>query len=180
MARFVEDTDDFSVSPPPPGMIDHGTAGEYEEAAATFTGKKAKSSNVKPPNKDKTLKSALEQVAKFIPTEILAAYITLFSAANALDIDKYSNQRRWFFGIALLVGVLGTWLYVAKMVQDKRYKWVNQWMASIAFLVWAYAYPIGLFNELKVYNSVGALFLLVIFTVVSGLIDIRPRGKTLG
>src|SRR5205823_2961229 len=113
---------------------------------ATFTGKRAggsggktKFSDVEPPNKDKTLNSALEQVAKFIPIEILAAYITLFSAANALDVEKYADQRRWFFGIALVVGVVGTWLYVAKMVQNERYKLPNQWMASIAFLVWAYA-----------------------------------------
>ncbi len=157
MARFVE----------PPETP------QSEEGVASFTAKKTAAPDAAD-TPDRSLKSALEQVGKFVPAEVLAAYITLFSAANALDKTSSAALRLWLFGVASVVGLIGTWFYVAKMINNRKYLRANQVMASVAFLVWAYAYPIGIANELGAYNSVIALFALVIFTLVSGLIKLRP------
>jgi hypothetical protein len=176
MARFVEYIlvpKDIAQteSAPITGDIESG-----EEGGELTAGKKrvATASVIAPPDDDRTLKSALEQVARFIPTEILAAYVTLFTATNALDVDQHATERLVFFGLAFGLGLVGTWFYVAKMVANPQYRLPNQIMATIAFVVWAYSYPVGIFNDLKWYYSLAALFALITFTLVSGLIDIRP------
>jgi hypothetical protein len=125
------------------------------------------------------------RVAKYIPGEVLAAYLTLeglLSSAKASGsaIVKLAQPEYFAAGI-FLVGLIFTPLYIRSFAGRTSAPWrTHAVMATLAFAVWAYAmngsvfqFPVG---ELKagLYEGTIAAIVLVVFSLVSGLIKPPP------
>lgn len=117
--------------------------------------------------------SYLERVAKYVPAEIVAAYIVIVGfAANVPE----SSQLVAFI-VAFAVCLIATPFYLGRMVEHGRPKVVHLIVSSIAFCVWAFAVGggAGLFGTagLNIHDPNWASIALVIFTLASGLIEPR-------
>lgn len=110
------------------------------------------------------LKAFLERVAKYVPAEIVAAYVTASGFA-----ENAKHGKVILLGIIFAVCLLCTPLYVLQLTKKPRERLVNGIVATCAFAVWAYAYG-GIFRELQWYDASIASIVLVLFSVVSGAI----------
>ena len=119
--------------------------------------------------------SYLERVGKYVPAEIVAAYIALIGfAANVSPASKQAALIV-IFGVCLVA----TPLYLWRMGKTSRVKAVHIVLSSLAFIVWAYAVGDGgIFGAagLNIYDPNWASIVLVIFTLASGLIEPREAG----
>lgn len=112
----------------------------------------------------------LSRVAKYIPAEILAAYIT------ALGLIKTSDEPglRWWLYLAFLVlCFVMTPVYFNLLAEKGEPKTMQMVISSVAFLVWAYSLG-GFFDEIKLYHSLVASLILIAFTLISGAFFPRP------
>jgi hypothetical protein len=113
-------------------------------------------------------KAYLERVAKYVPAEVIAAYLVLIPIVEATS-QEGSTLQRVLLGVVLLVGLVFTPLYLRAMAEVGQPKRVHQIIASIAFLIWTYSVG-GLFTELGWYQAGVSAVLLVVFSLTSGLI----------
>lgn len=127
----------------------------------------------KPTKPSEATKAYLERVAKYVPGEIVAAYLT----ANGVAAD--SSQATWLlptiFGICTVV----TPFYITTFCRTRLERVVNSCMATIAFVVWAYATGGGMFKFLDLYSGPVASVGLIVFSLISGVIEpkatVHPR-----
>jgi hypothetical protein len=105
----------------------------------------------------------LERVAKYIPGEILAAYVAL----NGFVAVASPGRRVWLYALSFVVCLVFTPLYLWKMAVPGKPKALHLFIATAAFALWAYSLG-GLFTELKIHDPVIASILLVIFSIMSG------------
>lgn len=114
-----------------------------------------------------------ERVAKYVPAEVLAFY----SGAVQLILTKEGEQhqlfRLWAFAIVGIVAWIGTPLYLGTFTDNLKERRINQIIASIAFGVWAYAYPAGWFAEKGWHDPVAAGLALLGFSFVSGFCQFK-------
>lgn len=100
----------------------------------------------------------LNKIIKYIPSEVVALYITLYGVASAAKNGIPFGLITW---LIFVVGVLGTVLYlwcIAK-VNDR-----SQLLISTgAFVVWVFALG-GPFSNLSWYHPVYGALLLPIYT----------------
>jgi hypothetical protein len=126
------------------------------------------------------------RVAKYIPSEVLAGYLTLEGLLNPVTrkaagggvLDKLTNDQV-AAGI-FLVGLVFTPLYILIFGLRSRAPWVTHaLMATLAFCVWAYAMKGSVFQlpvaGLTLYDGTLAAAILVVFSLVSGLV--KPHGS---
>ncbi len=109
-----------------------------------------------------------ERVAKYVPAEIIAAYLTLLPLVLS-GTDPDTGRRTAYLAIILSIGVIFTPLYLWRFPGTKRIKVFHLIISTLAFVVWAYSIPEGLFGDVGIYDRVGAAILLVVFTLASGL-----------
>lgn len=109
-----------------------------------------------------------ERVAKYVPAEVLAFYSAAVQLILTQEGDKHATFRLWAYAIVALVAWIGTPFYLGMFSKIPKERHVNQIVASIAFAVWAYAYPAGLFAEVGLHQPVVAGLLLLGFSFVSG------------
>lgn len=109
-----------------------------------------------------------ERVAKYVPAEIIATYLTLLSFVLA-GTDADSDRRILFLGIIFLVGLIFTPLYIRSLPGITKVKRYHYFLSTAAFVFWAYSIPGGFFDDLGIYDQVAAAILLAIFTLASGL-----------
>ena len=108
-----------------------------------------------------------------MPAEVLAFYSTAVQLILTKSGPDHSTFRLRAFAIVALAGWIATPLWLGQFSDKPATKRPNQVMGFFAFLVWAYAYPAGVFTEVHWYDPViGGLFLLG-FTLVSGFY--QPR-----
>ena len=117
-----------------------------------------------------TRDSYLERVAKYVPAEIVAAYIAIIGfAANV------SNGKQIAMIVAFSVCLIATPLYLWRMGKTSKVKAIHLAVSSLAFVVWAFAAggTSGVFgpNGLDIYDPSWASIALIVFTLVSGLIE---------
>ncbi|MCZ6835463.1 MAG: hypothetical protein O7G85_06790 [Planctomycetota bacterium] len=110
-------------------------------------------------------KDYFERVGKYVPGEVLVAYMTLVSlAATSPNLKGILD---WVaFGLCLVM----TPVYF-KLMSNRTDPWVVQGVVSfIAFAVWAYALGSGAWTGHPWHDQTVAAFLLVVFSLVSGAI----------
>ena len=116
--------------------------------------------------------SYLERVAKYVPAEIVAAYLAIIGFAV-----NVSSGKTLAMILAFAVCLVATPLYLWRMGKGSTVKAVHLIVSSIAFVVWAFAVSGagGIFgvDGLNIYDPSWASIMLVIFTLGSGLIEPR-------
>jgi hypothetical protein len=109
-----------------------------------------------------------ERVAKYVPAEVIAAYLALLPVViQGTSAD--TSERTIFLAVIFGMGVVFTPLYLWRFPGEKKVKQFQLVISTLAFLAWTYSIPEGLFDDIGVYNRVGAAILLSVFTLASGL-----------
>jgi hypothetical protein len=112
----------------------------------------------------------LERVAKYIPAEILAGYLTINGIIQSVNPDDpVLPYAAWTSFILCLVL---TPIYFNALARAGQPKWLHITVSTLAFVVWAYALG-GVFTLTGTYKPWLASLVLVIFTLVSGLLEPR-------
>jgi hypothetical protein len=115
----------------------------------------------------------LTRVAKYVPTEVIAAYIfinglLLSDAARALP-----NMFWWHFVVFTLCWIL-TPIYLYRQAAKNAPKLLQLLISTLAFPAWAYAVKGGVFAG--AYNSIAASVIVAMFSLISGAF--QPREGT--
>lgn len=113
---------------------------------------KKRAKGVYPPEVDKYS----DKLLKYIPSEVIALYITYLSAIRA-----FASCPPWVHWASLGVGLVGTWLYLSRM--EGVTKPLQIVISVIAFAIWVFALG-GPFALLKWYNPLYPALLLPTFT----------------
>jgi len=100
----------------------------------------------------------LTKIIKYIPSEVVVLYITLYGVASAAKTEIPFVLITW---LIFVVGVLGTVLYLWRIAQvnDR----LQIFISAGAFVVWVFALG-GPFSNLLWYNPVYGALLLPIYT----------------
>lgn len=114
-----------------------------------------------------------ERVAKFVPAEVLAFYSCSVQLIMTKTGPANGEFRLWAFSIVGVIGWVVTPIWLGTFSADLATRRPNQIMGFIAFLIWAYAYPAGVFVERGLYDPVVGGVALLTFTLVSGFF--QPR-----
>lgn len=121
-------------------------------------------------------KGYLERVAKYVPAEIIACYVT------ANGFAEHAPKRVAVLGIVFVVCLILTPLYVLQWTKKRRERIANSGVAVVAFLAWSYAYG-GIFRDLGWYDASWASIVLVLITAISGaivpIVVVPPPGPKL-
>jgi len=110
------------------------------------------------------IKEYFDRVAKYIPAEVVAAYI------SANGVATLARSPGTLFTLIFAACVLCTPLYITRFTSTRKEAWTNSVMAIAAFMVWAYATGGGLVTYLGWYDAPTASVILVLFTLVSGAV----------
>lgn len=111
------------------------------------------------------LKEYGERVAKYVPAEIVAAYIAANGAATG------ANNAGLLFTVIFAACIVCTPVYITRFATTTKEAWTNGVLATLAFIVWAYATGGGLIAYLDWYDPAAGSVILVVFTLVSGAIE---------
>lgn len=121
--------------------------------------------------------SVITRVLKFVPTEIVAGYIPLVAAAEAM---ANSPERSFTLAcVALVVGFIATPIYLIWVGKPKGwFKWLNVVICTIAFVLWAYLlggpFAMEQMNQyLWAYDKPTASFAVGLFTWIMALIPFK-------
>jgi hypothetical protein len=115
-------------------------------------------------NTTEEIKDYFERVGKYVPAEIIAAYI------SATNMAPLARRPGTLLLIIFVICVVCTPLYVTRFTKTRKESVVNSLMAVAAFVVWAYATGGGLFKYLDWYDAPTATVVLVLFTLASGAV----------
>ena len=113
-------------------------------------------------------KEYLEKVARLIPGEIVAGYLTLIGFVPLLR----QEWPHWAFylGIFLLCLIL-TPFYLNYLADENKPKVTHLIVSTLAFIFWAYAVS-GTVLCPNIYDPALASILLICFSLVSGIIPL--------
>ena len=115
------------------------------------------------------VRSYVERVAKYVPAEIVAAYLTMNGFIGAAAAPRRAGLFLLSFGSCLAL----TPVYLARMADPGQPRALHLVVSTLAFAVWAYSLD-GVFREFGLYDPIAASIALVLFTLVSGLFVPRP------
>lgn len=151
------------------------------EGAGTFAAKKSIVPPPEPPpGNPSQLELATARVAKFIPSLIVLGYAALCNLVNSKDPVAEADLRLVLFKIAFWLCFALTPVYVAYF--DRKnvawLRWINVGVATIAFPIWAYAFPSGWFVEISKYDPVIAGFILIVFSLLTAFIPAPKLDQT--
>jgi hypothetical protein len=119
-------------------------------------------------DKKEKAQSYAERVAKYVPAEVIAAYLALLPVViQGTSTD--SDERTVFLAVIFGVGIIFTPLYLWRFPGESAVKKYQLVISSLAFLAWSYSIPEGLFDDIGIYNRVAAAIILAVFTLASGL-----------
>jgi len=111
-------------------------------------------------------KEYLERVSRYIPGEIIAAYLAGIAAVSSAPDAGLRVVLYWVLFLGCLVL---TPIYLRYMAVEQEPRRLHMLVGSVGFCVWAYSLG-GLFRELSIYQAAIASILLIFFSLVSGLI----------
>ena len=104
-----------------------------------------------------------QRLLKYIPTEVIALYLTLDTLVRSSD-DMPSNAL-W---IIFAIGLVGTFLYLWRVEKVRKAKQLI--ISTIAFAVWVFALG-GPFTALPWYEPLYAAILLPLYTFFIPIIE---------
>ncbi len=110
----------------------------------------------------------LDRVAKYIPAEIIGAYLAV---EKILDTG---SEDRVLAIVTLILFALLTPLYFRMLPGDEHCKRLHMIVSTLAFLVWSYALPGAAWVLLGLENAKLAAVLLVVSSLLFGLIQPSP------
>ena len=100
----------------------------------------------------------LTKLIKYIPSEIVALYITLLGIATTAKTEIAFELITW---LIFLIGIIGTLLYLWRI--EKVTNWLQLSISTIAFVIWAFALG-GPFANLSWYHPVYGALILPVYT----------------
>ena len=109
------------------------------------------------------LKNYLEKIAKLIPTEIVAAYLTLI---GFIKIDTSTENHQYYYVAAALFCCVGTYFYLDALADKGKPKNIHIILSVIAFAIWAYS-TTGDKLCPGIYNPLIASFAPVVFSLLT-------------
>jgi len=113
---------------------------------------------------------AATRAAKFVPSIIILGYSGLCNLVNSKPITAH-NQRYFGFIIIFWFCFVLTPAFIAYFDRknQSRLRWLNIAIGTIAFPIWAYAFPCGWFVETDKYDPVWAGCVLLGFSMITAL-----------
>lgn len=118
------------------------------------------------------LSNYLEKIAKLIPGEVIAAYLTMMGFVASIESGSTHTIVIWaVFGIGLIM----TPLYLNAMADAGKPKAKHLVLSTLAFIVWAYSTCGEQLQETitpGTFLPAVASIILVAFTLVSGVIKL--------
>ena len=125
-------------------------------------------------NADDRIKEHLERVAKYVPAEIIAVFVSINTAIDTLPF----TEKKYIYAVNLLLWWIITFFYFKWVAKPDELPAVptQQKVSVIAFIIWAYAFTGngGVFGNgahgFNIYYPGIALIVLALFTFVSGFI----------
>jgi hypothetical protein len=116
------------------------------------------------------VKAYFERVALYVPSEIVAAYITVLGLISSTPPRAQGPIAVAIFVLCLIL----TPVYLSRFAAPNEPRATQLIVSTLAFIIWAYAVGAdnGLFGNdiLNWYNGAIASILLVVFTLISGAI----------
>jgi hypothetical protein len=111
----------------------------------------------------------LEKVAKLVPSEIIAGYLTVI---GFVPLVKVPDAHPWIYGFLFVLCFTLTPLYLNAQAERDRPKRMHLILSSLAFVVWAYVVS-G--NEVvpRFHDPALASILMVTFSLISGVIPLK-------
>jgi hypothetical protein len=163
------------AGPPPKTLADIARAAGTEPTATPTAGQQ-------PASAAGTLDTALQTVTTFIPTEVLALYVSAVAALGSLHTAEHKDVGLWISFYTFLVATpLLVWVAFATKLKasnkpiptaPKRWPVWEMVAATLAFAAWAFALPNTPFSQFTWYSSGIAGFLILI--VSGGLGAVAP------
>ena len=117
----------------------------------------------------KTLQEYGEQVAKLVPSEVVAGYLTCVGLVDKL---RESWRNPGFAAVFVLCLVL-TPVYLNKVADPGKPRRNHLIVSSIAFVVWAYSVSGKLVLGDSWYDPALASLLLIVFTLISAVVPLN-------
>jgi hypothetical protein len=114
-------------------------------------------------------KRYFEKIAKIVPSEIVAGYLTL---VGFVPLIGRAAVRPWAYAVAFSLCLTLTPLYMNAQAVGVRPKRRHIVLSSVAFVVWAYAVS-GNAAAPNFYDPAVASLLLVAFSLISGVIPLN-------
>jgi hypothetical protein len=116
----------------------------------------------------------LARVAKYIPGEIVATYLSLIGFMENVDhTDEAKLPTLW---VMFIVCLILTPVYFWKMTEKGQPKLRHIVVSSLAFLVWAYALG-GVFESLGWHKPWLGSVILALYTLIAGLVPPPTEGE---
>ena len=161
MSLFVTPSDyKRKTSPPEPTHL---------EGAGKFVEKKAARAKADADTRSQ-VELATARVAKFVPSLVILGYASLCNLVNSKDVTKDADLRLVLFRIAFWFCLALTPVYIAYFERKNPLRWFNVGVGSLAFPIWAYAFPCGWFVDIHKYDPVIAGFVLIVFSLLTAII----------
>ncbi len=118
------------------------------------------------------VKDYLERVAKYVPGEILAAYLTITPVL--IGTTEAGSGTRFFLQLVAFLALLFlTPLYFRFMARPGQPKRLQMGISTLGFAVWAYSQG-GIFTTIGLYHPGAAALFLILFSLSSGLVAPKP------
>jgi len=119
-------------------------------------------------NGAQNVKDYLDRVARYVPAEILAAYLTLLPIVIGTTRTQHGLQIGLLTLILVGLGLINVpyLLRAATVGQPKRKHII---VSTVAYVAWTYSIG-GLWNALGLYHEAVAAILIVCVSLVSGLV----------
>ena len=114
--------------------------------------------------------SYLAKVVRYIPGEIVAAYLAAYNALKAAENGIPFDTVLWIVAIALGV-VTPFWILYAAYIPGKSRPYFQAGAATAAFAVWVFAIPQGPFSSIGWYNPVYGFLVLIFATLIIPLVE---------
>lgn len=115
------------------------------------------------PSSPRTPDRYRERLLKYIPTEVVALYLTLDALIRSSDTLP-ASALWWLFGF----GLVGTYLYLWRVEKVRKQKQLL--ISSLAYCVWVFAIG-GPFTSLVWYDPLYGALLLPIYTFLVPIIE---------
>jgi hypothetical protein len=117
-----------------------------------------------------TIKSYLEKVAKLVPSEVIAGYLTLVGFVPAVNL-KVNIQGALYVLIFIFCAALTPWYFYVQADKSRPYR-IHLALSTLAFAVWAYATS-GDRVMSQLYDPGISSIALVAFSLISGAIPLK-------
>jgi hypothetical protein len=114
--------------------------------------------------------SYLAKVVRYIPGEIVAAYLAAYNALKAAEGGIPFGTVLWIVAIALGV-VTPFWTLYAANDPGKPRPYFQAGAATVGFAVWVFAIPQGPFSSIGWYNPVYGFLVLIFSTLVIPIVE---------